>query len=176
MVAGGAVKLRRGKYPCGQSKLEGLLQCPACSKFRWVDSHNIRRKNFSRRCAICNGKQNVAMAHRPENRPRGAANHNFKRGYWVTDAGYEELTLAEVDPRRKFTCRSRGKILKHRLVMSQYLGRRLEPWEHVHHKNGNKRDNRLENLELTTAGIHATITALVAENDRLRRLVDASYL
>jgi hypothetical protein len=39
-------------------------------------------------------------------------------------------------------------VKEHRYVMEQYLGRKLHKYESIHHKNGNKQDNNLPNLEL----------------------------
>lgn len=46
---------------------------------------------------------------------------------------------------------------QHRLVMEQYLGRPLRSDEIVHHKDGNKRNNDISNLEIVTRAEHINI-------------------
>lgn len=64
------------------------------------------------------------------------------KGY-VNDSGYHLI-------------RNNGKhIREHRFIMENHIGRPLLRSEIVHHKNGNRLDNRIENLEITTQESHA---------------------
>jgi hypothetical protein len=56
----------------------------------------------------------------------------------------------------------KGYILEHRYVMSEHLRRPLRANEHIHHINGDKSDNRIDNLQLLTNSEHRK---LHMEND-----------
>lgn len=74
----------------------------------------------------------------------------WKNGNYISPNGYL-LVRCVGHPMAKH----RGHyVLKHRLVMEKHLGRYLKKKEVVHHKNGNKMDNRLRNLELMTQSQH----------------------
>ena len=72
---------------------------------------------------------------------------NWKGGKVKTDKGYI-LVMTKNHP----FCNSRDYVPEHRLVMEKYIGRYLTKNEIVHHKNGQKDDNRLENLILAVKG------------------------
>lgn len=48
----------------------------------------------------------------------------------------------------------KGNTRQHRHIMEEHLGRKLESWEHVHHINHDKTDNRIENLVVLAASEH----------------------
>lgn len=67
---------------------------------------------------------------------------------FVNQEGYRVIPVSSETPGAKRNGLTGWKMLEHRYVMSQSLGRALKSHEEVHHRNGDKTDNRLENLEL----------------------------
>jgi hypothetical protein len=90
----------------------------------------------------------------------GKEHHLWKGGKFVSDKGYIKV----YDPRK--ANQKWRYVYEHRLVMEQYLGRKLKPNEDVHHKNGIKTDNRIENLQLITHGDHSIISSTIDMSDR----------
>lgn len=61
-------------------------------------------------------------------------------------------------------CTKNGYVLEHRAIMENYLGRLLDTDEVVHHLDGNKKFNDIDNLELCLKGEHARLHSLQQGN------------
>jgi len=53
-----------------------------------------------------------------------------------------------------------GYVFEHRLIMAQHIGRPLSKEEHIHHINGNRQDNRIENLQIVSISEHIRLHML----------------
>ncbi len=111
-------------------------RCEHCGKGRWV---RLRLgKPIYNICKSCSRKV-----------------HTLSKGHSITThQGYLKVKIYPDNPCFPMADCSKY-IMVHRLVMARHLGRCLQPWEKVHHKNGDKTDNRIENLELTMLGAHS---------------------
>ncbi len=80
-------------------------------------------------------------------RKRLDKHHWWRGGTSQLVSGYVEAKLSPDDPYISMAGRYRY-VREHRLVMARHLDRCLEPHEVVHHINGVRNDNRIDNLEL----------------------------
>ena len=152
--------------------------CEGCRKERWVSLKNKGKLiPYRIRCHLCASKLPgfSEQCSRAQKGKFGEKSGAWKGGRYES-LGYIMVYISPDDffsPMRSKT----GYIREHRLVMAKSLRRCLLPWEVVHHKNGVKNDNRLENLELIDSNSrHNTqdkryIRQLEKENGKLRERI-----
>lgn len=112
------------------------FKCLVCGKN--FEHRDKRRKFCSKKCFYCSN--------------RGENSKNWRGGLTTDRDGYELVRNTNHPNANKA-----GYIRKHRLIMENTLGRYLENEEIVHHINGIKNDNRIDNLQLLNKSTHFTV-------------------
>lgn len=147
--------VRRRCYYCqpGRQKTGKMVNCKQCGKEFYVQNYQFETEEGQFCSYPC--KYNWFRG-RHRDIPIGKRVAKHTRGYWIVWVGYDHPG------------HSRGRMLEHRFVMEQNIGRHLEANEVVHHINGKLDDNRIENLELMTHNEHARMH-LTKNNPRRRK-------
>lgn len=78
----------------------------------------------------------------------GEKNHNW------TGGKCDELGYLSVRNPEHQSARSNGRVFEHRIVMEKHIDRPLSRNEIIHHINGDKKDNRIENLMIVSRSEH----------------------
>ena len=145
--------------------------CPDCGDTRWLVRKQITQ--YGGRCTGCAGltRRGTRL------QMRGANNPAWRGGRTLLKTGYIRIPIYPEDPLMPMATHdwqnSKYHITEHRYVMAQHLGRCLESWEVVHHLNGDRTDNRIENLEiLPDRQTHMAFTLLQQENEQLRNEIN----
>ncbi len=76
---------------------------------------------------------------------RGEDNPNWKGGKHLDDWGYVRVKI------------DKGYRFEHRVVVERHIGRKLRKQEVIHHLNGIKTDNRIENLRIMSPSEHSKL-------------------
>ena len=118
-------------------------------KRRW------RQKKHTEKYGVDAGDQRG----RHGNHPIGASHGRWNDGPLVTSHGYAAIRVSKGHPHAWGNKAMRGHryAYEHVVVMVEHIGRPLRVGEIVHHTNGNRLDNRIENLELMTQSEHARL-------------------
>jgi endogenous inhibitor of DNA gyrase (YacG/DUF329 family) len=112
-----------------------ILNCCVCEK-----SFEQKRSNNTEYCS--SNCKKLAASRRFKGLPIKGPKKHIKGSGYINNQGYKIFSLKHPN------ASVRGQVLEHVFVMSKYLDRPLKKGETVHHKNGIRDDNRIENLEL----------------------------
>ncbi|KKM95319.1 hypothetical protein LCGC14_1189370 [marine sediment metagenome] len=126
----------------GKSALYINAKCADCDKKRILQVYSVRKKlkvgkftGFCKKCMV------------------GEKGSYYKKGWWQGNKGYIFRSIGaykEYEDIIKPMAPKGGVIMEHRAIMAIHLGRSLDSRELVRHLNGNKTDNRIENLAVGT--------------------------
>ena len=86
--------------------------------------------------------------HDIQHQPFHTTNFGYRNGRWKGGRIIDEDGYILIKQRKHPHCNRHGYVREHRLVVEKVLGRYLTPREVVHHIDGNKQNNRPDNLQV----------------------------
>jgi hypothetical protein len=148
-------------------------QCPQCKQYRWLRTSCLKQPRFTGLCKKCHCKNQLP----PEALNKGPTHGSWRGGrYHRSQGDYIIIWLPPDDfffPMVVQKTGYGGYVYEHRLIMAKHLKRCLLPWEVIHHKNGIKDDNRLENLIMYKGQArHVATTRLEREIKRQQKIIE----
>lgn len=153
---------RTGKYTLDDiGKMHGCSAAKAYYVLRDVGCEftHKRRKPFSDAERVLRSKANkgktLSEAQRAAISERNSCNYNGLNGYGHTKMHNGGYVLVYV-PKHP-NAHKDGYAMLHTVIMERHIGRYLEPDEVVHHINHDRKDNRIENLQLMKAREHQSM-------------------
>lgn len=145
--------------------------CLDCGKERWV--RVVNGSSISLRCCVCAMKtpEHRKQSSESQKRHTGNKHSTWKGGRTKTTQGYIKIWLPPDDFFYSMANKA-GYVFEHRLVVAKRLGRCLQVWEIVHHKDHIKDHNGDSNLQLVSDDRHNQITILENKIARLQDEID----
>jgi hypothetical protein len=158
-----AIKAIRNSAQSKQSHREILIECPKCRKERWTSLHHLKEQTSTALCKQCARELQHGENHPAWKGYRMSGNGLYRMVLIYPDSSYYPMASAVT------TIYGGGRyVMEHRFIMAQHIGRPLLKQEHVHHINGDRLDNHVENLQLISPRNHAIYTHMCA-NCELRK-------
>lgn len=137
----------------------GLKQAKQCAKVSTFCGEECYRKHtkkvvWTKLCKYCGKEFSVSKTDSFRNYCSRKCRYHKVYGTLVKINGYLKYKLEPTSPYYSM-CNVSGYVLQHRLVMAQSLNRSLLETEIVHHIDGNKLNNNIKNLQITTKNSHS---------------------
>lgn len=137
------------------------LKNTSSAKIRyWFKKYNLKSRSLSESCNLrtkLKPQSNPGRKDMPKKPLYGKDNPAYKKGWWITSNGYKKISWLG------------NEILEHHYIWSIIYKKEIPQGHQIHHINGDKLDNRIENLECLSNSEHQKLHNSIRKRCKLGR-------